>query len=158
MEVSKNPCERHEEQLKNMAKEITRLETKILKNSSIKDYVDNLDKNLAVQTQMLTYIVEHNQKQDARMDKQEIRMDKQDVIASEQHDVIVKINHNLTELNNSQKSLATKIKSIEDTQREAELKETIHTGELFRNFILKVALPVGIIGAMIVQVMKAILK
>lgn len=76
------PCNVHTEQIKTLFKRVDEM-------SDLQDIIHSLDKNLAIQTEMLKNIVKHNEKQDKRMD--------------EQQEVIIKINANLTELNEGQK-------------------------------------------------------
>ena len=149
---------RMESDLKTLFREVDNMAKRVQANSNMRETMNSLDKNLAVQTQMLTYIVEHNQKQDIRMDKQAERMDKQDEVNAEQHKVIVQISQNLTELNQTQQNFALKLERIEEIQNVSEAKQTIHTGELFRDFVLKIALPLGIIGAVILQIIKTFTK
>lgn len=95
-------------------------------------------------------------------------MDAQDKRMDGYQDVIVKISNNLTELaegqrmlNQSNKDLGGKVEGLSEEVKEvktaqivSEKRQTIHTGELFRDFILKVAIPVGVIGIAIAQIVK----
>ena len=104
---------------------------------------------------------ERDKKQDERMSEQDKRMDEYQV-------VIVKVSNSLTELaegqrilNKSNKDLGGKvedlsieIKDVRDTQEINEKKYMIHTGELLRDFVLKVLIPLGISGAILIQIVK----
>lgn len=149
---------RMESDLKTLFREVDKMAKRVEANANMGETINSLDKNLAVQTQMLTYIVEHNQKQDARMDKQAERMDRQDEINAEQHQVMAQISQNLTELNHTQQNFSIKMEEMEATQILNEERQTIHTGELFRNLVLKIALPIGLIGGLLYQIIKILMN
>lgn len=117
------PCNVHAEQIKTLFKRVDEL-------SDLQDIIHSLDKNLAIQTEMLKNIVKHNEKQDKRMD--------------EQQEVIIKINANLTELNEGQKALNKRVGKLEDKVNENEQKKQIDIIDLLKNFVLKYAIPFGV--------------
>ncbi|HHW68917.1 MAG TPA: hypothetical protein GX747_01070, partial [Tenericutes bacterium] len=80
--MEKLPCDAHAEQIKTLFKQDEALEEKVKEADSLNKAIHNLDKNMALQTQLLENVVEHNDKQDRRM--------------NEQQKTIVKINENLT--------------------------------------------------------------
>lgn len=143
----KLPCDIHGEQIKTLFKRVDEMD-------DFRSIMHNLDKNMAVQTQMMQEIVGHNKRQDERMDKQDERMDKQDEKSAEQHKVMVQMSANLTELNDGYKRLGTEMKEVKDAQSANEKKYIIHTGELVRDFLVKIAIPLGIVGAIVAQVIK----
>lgn len=121
-------CNVHAEQIKTLFKRVDEL-------SDLQDIIHSLDKNLAIQTEMLKNIVKHNEKQDKRMD--------------EQQEVIIKINANLTELNEGQKALNKRVGKLEDKVNENEQKKQIDIIDLLKNFVLKYAIPFGIVWGII---------
>lgn len=155
------PCSKHEEQIRTLFEKDKATNKRIDDVGSLTDIVYNLDKNMALQTQMMGQMVERNDRQDKRADDQDTRM-------SEYQGVMVKVSANLTELaegqrilNKSNKDLGGKveilseeIKDVRQIQEISEKKYLIHTGELLRDFILKVAIPLGISGAILIQVVK----
>lgn len=126
------PCNVHTEQIKTLFKRVDEM-------SDLQDIIHSLDKNLAIQTEMLKNIVKHNEKQDKRMD--------------EQQEVIIKINANLTELNEGQKALNKRVGKLEDKVNENEQKNNINIIDVIKNFLLKYALPIGI-GIGIIELIK----
>ena len=58
------PCDKHEEQIKTLFKRVEGVE-------SMRDFLYSLDKNMALQTQLLESVVDHNKKQDIKADKQD---------------------------------------------------------------------------------------
>lgn len=153
MEKEKLPCDKHEAEIKTLFKQdeainrrIDNIETKMTEVGSLKDFIHNLDKNMAVQTEMMKHIVEHNTKQDERMDKQDKRMDDQDKKTEEQHKVMVQISTNLTELNEGYKRLGQEIKEIKDVQDINESKHNIDLRDIekkkFTDVLIKYGLPI----------------
>lgn len=148
------PCAKHEAEIKTLFKRIDDMD-------DIKKVLHNLDKSYALQSQMMGQMVERNDRQDKRMDDQDARM-------SEYQAVMVKVSTNLTELAEGQKilnqsnrdlggkveDLSEEIKDVRQIQEVNEKKYMIHTGELLRDFILKVAIPLGFSGAVIIQIVK----
>ena len=87
-------------------------------------------------------VVEHNQKQDERMDKQQ--------------EVIEKINVNLTELTQGQRktneelqSLGTRIDKVEDKVDTSDEKGKIDVIVIAKSFVLKLLLPASAIYGII---------
>lgn len=107
----------------------------------LKDSIHSLDKNYTVQTELLKNIVEHNKRQDERMDGQEQRI-------REQQEVIVKINTNLTELNEGQKTLNKRVGKLEDKVNENDDLHKVDTRQIEKNkytaVIMKIAVPSGV--------------
>ncbi len=107
----KLPCDKHAEQIKTLFEN-----TKDLRD--IKEVIHSLDKNMALQTQLLQNVVEYDEKQDRRMD--------------EQQKTIEKINDNLTELTEGQrrtneelKSLGNRIDKVEHKVKNNEEKHSV---------------------------------
>ena len=107
----KLPCDKHAEQIKILFEN-----TKDLRD--IKEVIHSLDKNMALQTQLLQNVVEYDEKQDRRMD--------------EQQKTIEKINDNLTELTEGQrrtneelKSLGNRIDKVEHKVKNNEEKHSV---------------------------------
>lgn len=105
------PCDKHAEQIKTLFEN-----TKDLRD--IKEVIHSLDKNMALQTQLLQNVVEYDEKQDRRMD--------------EQQKTIEKINDNLTELTEGQrrtneelKSLGNRIDKVEHKVKNNEEKHSV---------------------------------
>jgi len=150
---NKLPCERHEEQIKTLFKKDESMEKRVEKLENEKDFIYSLDKNMAVQTEMLKSIVEHNNKQDLRMDKQDKRMD-------EQHQTIIKINENLTELTEGQRALNNRVGKLEDRVEENEDKQTIDIREIekkkYTDVLYKIVLPAGIVSVIVMEIIKLI--
>ena len=155
------PFSKHDEQKRTLYEKDKATNKRIDDMDDIKSTLHSLDKSYALQSQLLQQMSERNDKQDKRMDDQDVRM-------NEYQDVMVKVSTNLTELaegqrilNQSNKDLGGKvevlseeIKDVRNIQATSEKKYTIHTGELLRDFILKVAIPLGISGAILIQVVK----
>ena len=121
----------HTEQLKTLFKRVDNME-------NIGNAVHGLDKNMAVQTQMLQSIVEHNAKQDKRMD--------------EQHQINIKVNDNLTILTEKYTKIDDKVNAIdnktEELTKKVEVNEEKNTIDLrdinkkkYMDFIFRYALP-----------------
>lgn len=120
------PCDKHEEQIKTLFKQYENID-------SIRDLVYSLDKNMAVQTQLLQSVVDHNKKQD--------------LIMVGQQEVISKINENLTELTEGQRILNSRVEKLEIKVTENENKNTIDIRDLqkekYKDMFLKYILPTG---------------
>ena len=123
------PCAKHEEQIKTLFKKVDDME-------DVKKFLYGLDKSYALQSQLMANVVEHNQRQDERMDKQQ--------------EVIEKINVNLTELTQGQRktneelqSLGTRIDKVEDKVDTSDDKGKIDVVVAIKNIVLKFLFPVG---------------
>ena len=130
------------------------MEKRVEKLENEKDFIYSLDKNMAVQTEMLKSIVEHNNKQDLRMDKQDERLD-------EQHQVIVSINENLTELTEGQRALNNRVGKLEDRVEENDTKHTLDLRDINKeknkNILAKYAAPFSVglaVGTLILEIIK----
>ena len=123
--------ERHEEQIKTLFKRIDSMD-------SIKESYYNLDKNMALQTQLLESVVEHNKKQDARMD--------------ERQEIDIKINENLTELAEGQRNLNKRVGKLEERVDENDCKHLIDLRDIkkkkYTDILFKIVLPTG--GALLI--------
>ena len=150
---NKLPCDRHEEQIKTLFKKDESVENRIEKLENEKDFIYSLDKNMAIQTQVLKEISEHNRRQDVRMDKQDKRLD-------EQHEVIVSINENLTELTEGQRTLNNRVGKLEDKVDENEDVHMIDTREIekkkYTDILYKIVLPAGIVSVIVMEIIKLI--
>lgn len=98
------PCARHEEQIKTLFKRVEGVE-------SMKDFMYSLDKNMALQTQLMANVVEHNKQQDIKME--------------EFQNVIVSVNSNLTKLNEGQVELKDRVDTIEEKVENNENKHLV---------------------------------
>ncbi|NMA70017.1 MAG: hypothetical protein GX958_11465 [Desulfitobacterium sp.] len=126
---TKVALERHDEQIKTLFKRVDDME-------DIKKFLYGLDKSYALQSQLMTNVVEHNQRQDERMDRQQ--------------EVIEKININLTELTEGQRktneelqSLGSRIDKVEDKVDTNNEKGKIDIVVTAKNIILKFLFPTG---------------
>lgn len=141
---SGSPCQRHDEQIKTLTKKVDSME-----NVTMLMY--SLDKNMAVQTSMLEHIVEHNVKQDLRMDKQEDRSDKQDAIMG-------KMSISLTELNDELKGVKSDVDIVKDVQSDNEMKHNVDLRDIekgkYVDYIVKYTLPLGGAAVIIWQIMQ----
>lgn len=148
---NKLPCDRHEEQIKTLFKKDESMDKRVEKLENEKDFIYSLDKNMAIQTQVLKEISEHNKRQDVRMDKQDKRMD-------EQHEVIVSINENLTELTEGQRTLNNRVGKLEDKVDENENIHMIDTRKIekkkYENIIYKIIVPSGVGMILILNIIK----
>lgn len=129
------PCAKHEEQIKTLFKRVDDME-------DVKKFLYGLDKSYALQSQLMANVVEHNQKQDERMDKQQ--------------EVIEKINVNLTELTQGQRKtneelqfLGIRIDKVEDKVDTSDEKGKIDVVVIAKNFVLKLLLPASAIYGII---------
>ena len=128
---TKIALERHEEQIKTLFKRVDDME-------DIKKFLYGLDKSYALQSQLMANVVEHNQRQDERMDRQQ--------------EVIEKININLTELTEGQRktneelqSLGSRIDKVENKVDTNDEKGKIDIVVVAKNVILKFLFPAGIL-------------
>lgn len=110
------PCDKHEEQIKTLFKRVDGME-------NMRDLLYSLDKNSALQTQLLESVVEHNNKQD-------IRADKQDQVTAEQQQINMKINENLTELAEGQRTLNKRVGKLEERVDTNETKHLIDSRDI----------------------------
>lgn len=110
------PCAKHEEQIKTLFKRVDGME-------NMRDLLYSLDKNSALQTQLLESVVEHNNKQD-------IRADKQDQVTAEQQQINMKINENLTELAEGQRTLNKRVGKLEERVDTNENKHLIDSRDI----------------------------
>ena len=110
------PCAKHEEQIKTLFKRVDGME-------NMRDLLYSLDKNSALQTQLLESVVEHNNKQD-------IRADKQDQVTAEQQQINMKINENLTELAEGQRTLNKRVGKLEERVDTNETKHLIDSRDI----------------------------
>lgn len=133
------PCDKHEEQIKTLFKRVDEMD-------DFKKILHNLDKNYAVQTQMMKEMTEHNRKQDVRLD--------------EQHEINMNINTNLTELAEGQRALNQRVGKLEDRVNENEEKHSIDTRDIqkkgYTDILYKYALPIGVGGVLILEIVKTI--
>ena len=111
MKEERTPCEKHAEQIKTLFKRADDME-------SMRDLLYSLDKNSALQTQLLESVVEHNNKQDTRADKQDRMME-------DQQQINVKINENLTELAEGQRTLNKRVGKLENRVDENDDKHNV---------------------------------
>lgn len=141
------PCARHDEQIKTLFKRVDNMET-------MKDLIYSLDKNMAVQTQLMESVVSHNVKQDIRMD--------------EQHEINIKVNENLTKLTNQYTTLDDKVdifgsktEKLAKKVDENEIKHNIDLRDVekqkYTDILKKYGVPFGIgiaIGTFLLEVIK----
>lgn len=133
------PCVRHDEQIKTLFKRVDNMET-------MKDLIYSLDKNMAVQTQLMESVASHNAKQDARMD--------------EQHEINVKVSENLTKLANQYTILDDKVDNIgSKTEKlakkvdENENKSKIDMRDILRRSLIPGGVGIGV-GAFLIELIK----
>lgn len=119
--MEKLPCDAHSEQIKTLFKQDEVLGEKVKEADNLKEVMYNLDKNMALQTQLLENVVEHNDKQDRRMD--------------EQQKTIVKINENLTELTEGQRVLNKRVGKLEDQVEKGKNKGKVDIIDTFVKYI-----------------------
>lgn len=135
------PCEKHEAQIKMLLKKVDDMD-------SIKEFIHNLDKNIALQTQLLQSVVEHNKKQDKRMD--------------EQQEIIIKINSNLTKLYEGQKTLNNRVERLEVKVEKNEEKNNIDIRDVQRkqyiDFLYKYFFPIGFMATILYIVANLLYK
>lgn len=134
------PCEKHEEQIKTLFKQDEVINKRIDGMDNMKDFMYSLDKNMALQTQLLESV-------NTKMD--------------EQHEINVKVNDNLTKLAEQYNTLNNKVDTIGNEQEkltkkveENEEKHKIDWRDIIKNFVIKVGIPTGILYG-IVELVKA---
>ncbi len=130
--------ERHEEQIKTLFKKVESINKRVDDMDDIKKMYYNLDKSMALQTQLMESVVEHNRKQDARMD--------------ERQEIDIKINENLTELAEGQRTLNKRVGKLEERVDENDCKHLIDLRDIkkkkYTDVLLKIVLPTG--GALLI--------
>lgn len=147
--MENTPCTKHEEQIrtlyekdKTVNKRVDSMESKIS---------DMTDMKLAINTISISmeHIVEHNKRQD--------------VLNGRQNATLENINQNLNELNEGQRrlnegqvNLDNKVAQLEERVETSEGRQLIHTGQLTRDFILKFAIPAGIVGTVLIKLIEII--
>ena len=133
------PCDRHEEQIKTLFKRVEGVE-------SMRDFMYSLDKNMALQTQLMTNVVEHNKQQDVKME--------------EFQSIIVSVNNNLTKLNEGQVELKDRVDNIEDKVEKNENKHLLDIRDIEKEkkigLLKKYGEPAVIIGAIGTILLKVI--
>jgi len=146
--------EKHEEQIKTLFNDNKDLKKRVESMNDITNVLHNLDKNYALQSQLMKQLIERNNKQDERMDKQDQRMD-------EYQEIIMKVNTNLTvlaegqkSLNEGQKSLGNEVKSLKQRVDTNEEKHIIDLRDIekhkYKEIFLKYIIPAsgGVIVAL----------
>lgn len=140
-----------ESEIATLKTEVKTLFKRVDDMKGFRESIHSLDKNYAVQTELLKNIVEHNKRQDERMDNQEKRMD-------EQQEVIVKINTNLTELNEGQKTLNKRVGKLEDKVNENDDLHKVDTRKIDKDkytaVIMKIAVPSGVAIILLLELIK----
>ena len=125
--------ERHEEQIKTLFKQNESINKRVDDMNDIKTMYYNLDKSMALQTQLLESVVEHNKKQDARMD--------------ERQEIDIKINENLTELAVGQRNINKRVGKLEERVDENDCKHLIDLRDIkkkkYTDIIFKYIIPSG---------------
>ncbi len=125
--------ERHEEQIKTLFKQNESINKRVDDMDDIKTMYYNLDKSMALQTQLLESVVDHNKKQDARMD--------------ERQEIDIKINENLTELAEGQRNLNKRVGKLEERVDENDCKHLIDLRDIkkkkYTDIIFKYIVPTG---------------
>lgn len=143
----KFPCDRHDEKIHTLFKKTDSINRRVEKIEEDRKFLYSLDKNMAIQTQMMKEMIEHNKKQDERMDKQE--------------EIIVKINTNLTELNEGQKALNRRVGKLEERVNENDNLHRIDTRKIekkrWEDIFYKVAVPSGIAILLILEILRRII-
>lgn len=137
---NQKPCDVHEERMKTLFKRGDSIEKRVEKLECDSDITYKLDKSIAIQSELVKQIKEHNVKQDKRMEKQDERME-------EQQKVIVKVNDNLTALTEGQNSLNKKVHKLEE---KVDANEEVHKIDIrkiekkkWTDIIIKVAIPIS---------------
>jgi uncharacterized coiled-coil protein SlyX len=146
---TKIALERHEEQVKTLFKRTESMEKKIEKIENDRDFIHNLDKSMALQTQLIQSI-------NAKMD--------------EQHEINIKVNENLTKLSEQYNALNVKVDKIGNDQKklakkveENEDKHNIDLRDVDRErnkgILVKYGAPFGVgiaIGMLILEIVKVL--
>jgi hypothetical protein len=138
------PCDRHDEQIKTLFKKVEFMD-------GMREAIHSLDKNMAIQTELMKNMVDHNQKQDERMDKQDQKQD-------EQHEVIININANLTELTEGQRTLNKRVGKLEER---VDKNDDLHKIDIrkpekkkWEDIVYKIAVPGGVAFLLILEIIK----
>lgn len=141
------PCDKHDERIKTLLKRVDNME-------GLRDTLHSLDKNSALQTQLLESVVEHNKKQD-------VRADKQDQMMVEQQQINMNINENLTELAEGQRTLNKRVGKLEERVDDNEDKHSIDLRDIEKtkniDMLKKYGIPFGVgiaIGTFLLEVIK----
>ena len=138
------PCAKHEEQIKTLFKRADDME-------SMRDLLYSLDKNSALQTQLLESVVEHNNKQDTRADKQDRMME-------EQQQINIKINENLTELAEGQRTLNKRVGKLEDRVDENDDKHNVDLRDIekkkYIDIVFKYMVPASGISIILLKLLE----
>ncbi|MGJ0846659.1 hypothetical protein ACR77J_08220 [Tissierella praeacuta] len=143
------PCEKHEEQIKTLFKRVDDMD-------NMRGLIHSIDKNMAVQTQMLKEMSEHNKRQDKRMD--------------EQHEINIKMSDNLSQLAEQYNRLDDKVDSLENGQQKLarkvednDEKHKIDKRDIEKSedtkilsWLYKWGTPIGLLGLLVSQVYKII--
>ena len=135
------PCERHDEQIKILFQKLEKVEDD-------RTLMFNLDKNMAIQTQMLQEMISQNEKRDKAY--------------NEQHKTIIKINTNLTELNEGQKALNRRVGKLEERVEKNEEKHKVDTrdinqkgmNDILYTILYKIAIPVSFLAFLSEKIIK----
>lgn len=134
-------------EVKTLFKQDEDMLVKINKNKSMRDVMFNLDKNMAVQTNMLEHIIEHNIKQDLRSDRQEERANKQDERANKQEKIMMQMSNNLTKLNEDVKGVKGEVEVVKEFQSINESKHHVDlrdvTKKQYTDTLIQYGLPAG---------------
>ncbi len=136
--------ERHEHQIKSLIKRVDEM-------GAIEKTLHSMDKNYALQSQLLQSIVDHNKKQDIRMDKQDVRIDLQ-------QEVMTQMSDNLTLLNTEIIEVKKEVKEVKVVQRESEKKNFIDTRDIWKDVLLKIVIPAGIGVVVLAKVVEFLVK
>lgn len=146
----KTPCDKHAEQIKTLFKQVDNMD-------KMRESLYNLDKNSALQTQLLENVVKHNKKQDTRADKQ-------DMVIAEQQQINVKINENLTELAEGQRALNKRVGKLESRVNDNESKHNIDLRDLKKqkniDILKRYGVPFGVgigIGTFLIELVKILI-
>ncbi len=133
MEREKLPCDTHTEQIKTLFKRVDEMDI-------IQRTLHSLDKSYALQSQLLQNIVEHNKKQDERMDRQ-------NEINIKQNETLSNINANLSILNAKVEKLKQRQADLAKRVDENENKHNIDLRDIekkkFTDMLIKYGLPIS---------------
>ena len=144
MKEERTPCEKHAEQIKTLFKRADNME-------SMRDLLYSLDKNSALQTQLLESVVEHNNKQDTRADKQDRMME-------DQQQINVKINENLTELAEGQRTLNKRVGKLENRVDENDDKHNVDLRDIekkkYIDIVFKYMVPASGISIILLKLLE----
>lgn len=144
MKEERTPCEKHAEQIKTLFKRADDME-------SMRDLLYSLDKNSALQTQLLESVVEHNNKQDTRADKQDRMME-------DQQQINVKINENLTELAEGQRTLNKRVGKLENRVDENDDKHNVDLRDIEKkkhiDIVFKYMIPASGISIILLKLLE----